>query len=222
MKKLRVLVGCEFSGRVRDAFRAKGHDAWSCDLLPTDAPGPHIKGDVSKVIHDGWDIGIFHPPCTFITNSGVCHLQNDPARYTDMRIAALFFRSLLDAPINRIAVENPIPHKYAMRLIQIPYTQVIQPFMFGHSESKATCLWLKNLPHLVPTKNVWLHMRTLPKREQQRLHHLPPSKNRAKLRSLTYLGIAQAMAEQWGSKELETYTQQQLTLTSPQTSRRDS
>lgn len=195
---MRVLVACEFSGIVRDAFAARGHDAWSCDLLPTERPGNHIQGDVLEVLDDGWDLMIAHPPCTFIANSGVSWLYKDYQRWANMAEGSVFFKTILAAPIEKVAVENPIPHKHAMQIINQKYDQVIQPYQFGHTESKATCLWLKNLPPLTPTDNVEEKMRELPKNEQQRLHYLPPSPERAKLRSTTFEGIAKAMAEQWG------------------------
>jgi len=186
---LHVLVACEFSGVVRDAFKAKGHDAWSCDLLPTEAPGQHIQGDVLNILSDGWDLMIAHPPCTYLCNSGVRWLYEQDDRWVKMEFAADFFRALLTAPINKIAIENPIPHKYAVSIMGRNYNQLIQPWQFGHGESKATCLWLKNLPELVPTDIV--------EGREQRIHKLPPSKDRWKLRSTTYTGFAQAMAEQW-------------------------
>ena len=197
---MRVLVACEYSATVRDAFRARGHDAWSCDLLPTDGdPEWHIVGDALETIEKGWDLLIAHPPCTFLTNSGVTWLHKDPARWAKLDEAAAFFRVLLNAPVDRIAVENPIMHKYAKeRIGGIKQSQVIQPWMFGHTEQKATCLWLKNLPLLTPTNNVKAEMDALPDNQRQRLHYLPPSADRWKLRSTTFKGIAEAMAEQWG------------------------
>jgi len=199
-KKLRVLVACEYSATVRDAFRARGHDAWSCDLLPTDGdPEWHFIGDVFEVIDGGWDLMIAHPPCTYLTNSGVTWLHKDPTRWDRLDEAATFFRILLNAPIPHIAVENPIMHKYAKeRIGGVKQTQVVQPWMFGHPEQKATCLWLKNLSPLVPTNNVKAEMDALPDNQRQRLHYLPPSADRWKLRSTTFQGIADAMAEQWG------------------------
>ena len=148
---MRVLVACEYSGKVRDAFRAKGHDAMSCDILPTDVDGPHYQGDVRDIINDGWDLMIAHPPCTYLTNSGVTWLHKDPSRWEKLDEGAAFFKSLLDAPIQRIAVENPIMHKYAKeRIGGVKQSQVIQPWMFGHMEQKATCFWLKGLPLLKP------------------------------------------------------------------------
>lgn len=189
---MRVLVACEYSGRVRDAFRKKGHDAWSCDLLPTEGnPLYHYRMDVLELLKkEKFDLMIAHPPCTYLANSGVRWLQEKPGRWTDMRKGALFFRALLDASINKIAVENPIPHRYAVQIIGYKYTQIIQPWQFGHGETKATCLWLKNLPKLVPTNIV--------SGREQRIWKMGPSEERSKERSRTFLGIAEAMAEQWG------------------------
>lgn len=196
---MRVLVACEYSAIVRDAFRAKGHDAWSCDILPTEGdPAHHIQGDVLEILNDGWDMMIAHPECTFLTNSGVTWLHKDVKRWIKLFEAADFFKAMLDAPIDKIAVENPIMHKYAKRLIGQKQAQVIQPWMFGHTEQKATCLWLKGLPLLTETKNVKEEMMKLPDNERQRLHYLPPSKDRWKERSRTFQGIANAMADQWG------------------------
>ena len=195
---MKVLVACEYSGKVRDAFLRAGHDAMSCDLLPTDAPGPHYTGDVADVISDGWDLMVAHPPCTYMTNSGVSWLHKDDSRWEKLDEAASFFRLLWDAPITKIAIENPIMHKYARDRIGVDHVQLVQPYMFGHPESKATCLWLKNLPPLMPTLDVRTEMDRLPKRERQRLHYLPPSADRWKVRSETHQGLADAMARQWG------------------------
>lgn len=200
---MKVLIACEYSGRVRDAFTALGHDAISCDLLPSDKPGKHHTGDVLELLNQGWDLMIAHPPCTFLTNSSVCHLHKDAKRWISLFDAANFFKTLLNAPIPKIAIENPIMHRYAKTLIGQQQSQVIQPWMFGHPEKKATCLWLKGLPPLEPTKNVKKEMEKLPKNQQQRLHYLPPSKDRWKLRSTTFAGIASAMAQQWGSTDPE-------------------
>lgn len=202
----RWLIGCEFTARIRDAMRALGHDAWSCDKQPCQGdPRWHIQGDVLDVLDDGWDGAVFHPDCTYMTNASVGHLYRltakpgvlvGPARWVALFGAAEFFNQLKAAPIPKIAIENPIPHKYARALIG-PYTQLVQPWMFGHTESKATCFWLKGLPELVPTNDVRAAMRLLPKREQQRNHYLPPTADRWKLRSATYEGIAAAIALQW-------------------------
>ena len=192
-----ILIGCEYSGTVREAFAKLGFNTWSCDLLPTDIPGQHFQCDVREVLDKGWDLAIFHPSCTYLTNSGVCHLKTDPTRWAKLDEAGEFFRLLLNAPIPRIAIENPIPHKYAVERIGRKYDQIIQPWQFGHTESKATCLWLKNLPKLVGTNNVKAEMMLLPDRERQRLHYLPPSPDRWKIRSKTYQGIADAIADQW-------------------------
>jgi len=187
---MKVLVACEFSGTVRDAFIEQGHDAVSCDLLPTEKPGLHYQGDIRNMLSvDVWDLMIAHPPCTYIANSGVSWLYRKEGRWEQMREGARFFKMLLDTDIDKICIENPIIHKYAVEIIGRRQDQVIQPWMFGHGEQKATCLWLKNLPPLEPTDIV--------DGREQRLHRLPPSKDRAKIRSMTYPGIAQAMAEQW-------------------------
>jgi hypothetical protein len=196
---MRVLVACEYSGRVRDAFTAKGHSAISCDLLPSDAPGEHYQGDIFDLDFTEFDLMVAHPPCTYLSNSGVVHLHKDAKRWLDLFDGAEFFKKLMDLPIPKIAIENPIMHKYAKKLIgDVKQSQVVQPWMFGHMEQKATCLWLKGLPALTPTDNVKEPMLELPKNIRERLHYLPPSKDRWKLRSTTYQGIADAMAAQWG------------------------
>ena len=187
---MRVLVACEYSGKVRDAFIAQGHDAVSCDILPTDSLGPHYQGDVFDIIDQDWDLMIAHPPCTYLTNSGVRWLHERPERWGQLKDGAEFFKGLLEANIPKIAVENPIMHKYAVEIIGRRQDQIIQPWQFGHGETKATGFWLKGLPKLQPTDIV--------DGRQQRVHLLPPSKERWKLRSTTYQGIADAMALQWG------------------------
>lgn len=188
---MRILIGCEESQEITKACRALGHEAYSCDLLDCSGGHPewHIKDNVLNHLNDGWDLAIFHPECKRLCNSGVMWLDKRNL-WDDMRKGAKFFKTLLDANIPRIAVENPIPHKYALEIIGRKYDQIIQPWMFGHGETKATCLWLKNLPKLEPTNIV--------EGRVQRLHRLPPSKDRAMLRSKTYPGIAKAIAEQWG------------------------
>jgi hypothetical protein len=196
---MRVLVGCETSGEVREAFRRLGHDAWSCDILPSDDNSKfHIQDDVLNHLDKGWDIGIFHPTCTYLCNSGVSWLHKDPTRWGKMRDGAEFFKKLLNAPIHKIAVENPIMHKYAKEIIGCSQSQIIQPWMFGHPESKATCLWLKNLPALKETNNVKEQFLRLPKKEAQRIHYASPRKDRWKIRSKTFKGIAEAIASQYG------------------------
>ena len=182
---MKVLVACEYSGRVRDAFLALGHDALSCDLLPSDAPGPHYKGDVRDVLGAGWDLMIAHPPCTHLAVSGARWFKD---KKIEQAAALSFVRLLLAAPINRIALENPI--SVISSHIRKP-DQIIQPWQFGHGETKATCLWLKGLPHLVPTNIV--------EGREAKVHRLPPSEDRWKIRSTTYKGIAEAMANQWGA-----------------------
>jgi hypothetical protein len=181
---VKVLVACEYSGSVRDAFIRAGHDAMSCDLLPTDVAGPHYEGDVKDILSDGWDLMIAHPPCTHLAVSGArwFHLkQREQAEALD------FVRMLLDSSIDRIALENPV--SIISSKIRKP-DQIIQPWMFGHGETKATCLWLKNLPILQPTNIV--------DGRENRIHRMPPSPIRWKERSKTYQGIADAMADQWG------------------------
>ena len=192
---MRVIVGCEYSGVVRRAFRKLGHEAWSCDLLPSEDNSEfHIQGDIATVLSDGWELGIFHPPCTDIAVSGAAWFKEKIA--DGRQQAALdFVQRLMDAPIERIAIENPV--SVISTKIRKP-DQIIQPWMFGHMEQKATCLWLKNLPKLTETKNVKAEMMLLPKRERERLHYLPPSPTRWKERSRTYPGIAEAWAAQWG------------------------
>lgn len=212
---MRVLVACEFSGIVRDAFIAKGHDALSCDLLPTEKPGPHFQGDVREIIGDDWDLMIGHPPCTYLTNSGA-HLlyqpltdaereagltkrhRKDEDRWDNMYEAADFFNYLWTANIPRIALENPIMHGHAARATGGKATQYIQPYEFGHLESKRTGLRLKNLPPLVPVTDLKEEMMAQPLKVRQRILSLSPGPNRWKERSRTYPGIAAAMADQWG------------------------
>lgn len=198
-KRLKVLIACEYSGRVRDEFIRMGHDAMSCDILPTDVPGPHYQGDVTDILDQDWDLMVGHPPCTYLSNSGVQHLHKDPTRWEKMEEGSDFFKLLWESDIPMIAIENPIMHKYAKERIGCgKQTQIVQPWMFGHPEQKATCLWLKGLESLKETDNVKEYMMTLPDNERQRLHFLGPSEDRWKLRSTTFLGIAKAMAQQWG------------------------
>ena len=184
---MKVLVACEYSGAVRDAFIAQGHDAMSCDLLPTDAPGPHYQGDVRDVLDYPWDLMIAHPPCTHLAVSGARHFE---AKRMDGRqqSAVSFFMMLARARIPRIAIENPV---CIMSSVWRKPDQTIQPWQFGHGETKATCLWLKNLPPLRPTDIV--------EGREARIHSMPPSEDRWKLRSATYKGVAEAMASQWGN-----------------------
>ena len=183
---MRVLIGCEFSGVVRDAFIALGHDAMSCDILPTDAPGPHYQGDLFDVIDAQWDLAIFHPPCTHLSVSGARHFAEK--RMDGRQAQAIsFFMKLAKCDIPMIAIENPV---CIMSSLWRKPDQVIQPWQHGHGETKATCLWLKNLPLLKPTNIV--------EGRSDRIHKLPPSADRAKIRSMTYPGIAEAMASSWG------------------------
>lgn len=195
---MRILIACEYSGRIRESFAAKGHDVMSCDLLPTEQHGNHYQGDVRDLLHEPWDMLIAHPECTYLTNSGVCHLHKDVSRWPKLFDGAAFFRMFLEAKhIPKRVIENPIPHKYAVQLIGRKYSQVVQPWMFGHTEQKATCLWIDGLDLLKPTNNVKEEMMKLPKNQRQRLHYLSPGPDRWKERSRTYQGIANAMADQW-------------------------
>lgn len=191
-----VLVACEFSGVVREAFRKLGHNAFSCDLQKSPEPSMyHFHADIRTLFElvpaSEWDLIIAHPPCTRLANSGVRWLA-ERNFWQEMREGAEFFKFFMDLDCERIAIENPIPHKYALEIIGKKYNQIIQPWQFGEPYSKATCLWLKNLPKLEPTK-------IIPKENrEQYCWKLPPSPDRANLRSITYQGIADAMAEQWG------------------------
>jgi hypothetical protein len=182
---MRILIACEFSGVVRRAFRELGHDAWSCDLLPAEDDSPnHIQSDVCEVLNDRWDLMVAHPPCTHLAVSGARWFKD---KQEEQAAALDFVRLLLDAPIGRIALENPV--SIISSRIRRP-DQIIQPWMFGHGETKATCLWLKNLPPLTPTRIV--------EGRTPRVHYVPPGPDRWKIRSRTYDGIASAMALQWG------------------------
>lgn len=196
----RVLVACEYSGTVRRAFTARGFDAWSCDLLPAeDGSEKHITGDARTVLGDGWDILIAHPPCTRLCNSGVRWLSVPPRGRTDAELwaeldeGAALFSAFWNAPIPRIAVENPVMHRHAKaRIVNYePPAQSVQPWQFGHGETKRTCLWLRNLPPLTPTDIV--------AGREARVHRMPPGPDRWKERSRFFSGIADAMADQWGN-----------------------
>ena len=198
---MRVLVACEYSGRVRDAFRRRGHDAMSCDLLETEVPGPHYQGPVEDVLHDGWDLMVAHPPCTHLAVSGSCHFEQKIADGT--QAAALdFVRLLMDAPIDRWAIENPV--SIISSSIRRP-EQIIQPWEHGHGETKATCLWLKNLPRLRPSNCVEGRVCNIIK--------MGPNPNRWKERSRTFAGVAEAMGNQWGGRELPSCADQLSLLT---------
>ena len=197
---MRVLVGCEYSGRVRNAFREAGHDAWSCDLLPSEDDSPfHIHGDVLPLLGQGWDLGIFHPPCTYLAVSGLHWNKRDPARAAKTEEALDFVRALMSAPIKRIAVENPV--SCISSRIRKP-DQIIQPYEFGEDASKKTCLWLKNLDLLTPTQMVAPRLVDGKPRWSNQTdsgqNRLGPSEDRWKERSRTFAGVAKAMAEQWG------------------------
>jgi hypothetical protein len=181
---MKVLIACEYSGTVRDAFIKAGHDAMSCDLLPTDVAGPHHQGDVTDILNHGWDLMICHPPCTHLAVSGARWFKEKQKEQAE---ALEFVELLLNAPIHQICLENPV--SIISSRIRKP-DQIIQPWQYGHGETKATCLWLKNLPLLKPTNIV--------EGREARIHKMPPSPNRWKERSRTFKGIADAMAAQWG------------------------
>jgi hypothetical protein len=194
MSPKNILIACERSGKVRDAFIRSGHNAVSCDLEPSESSfGPHIQGDVTKYLGEKWkwDLIIAHPDCTYLCNSGVRWLFTEPGRFIKMSKAAKFFVKCLNANAPQISVENPIPHGYAMVIIKKRYSQIIQPWQFGHGETKATCLWLVNLPLLKPSNIVAGRL--------ARIYKMSPSPERGWLRSVTYDGIAEAMADQWGN-----------------------
>ena len=192
---MKVLVACEYSGIVRDAFAAKGHNAWSCDILPTESPGNHYQGDVLEHLDKGWDLMIAHPPCTYLSNAGARYLypkgKLNEDRYKLGLKAKQFFMALYNAPINKICVENPI----SSRIFALPkYTQTIQPYEYGHPVQKKTCLWLKNLPELKPTNIIY-------KRQSTKIPgnwFNKGGKDRQKNRSKFFDGFAKAMADQWG------------------------
>jgi len=197
---VRVLIACEFSGAVRNAFLARGHDAWPCDLLPAeDRSNRHITGDARNILNDGWDLlMVAHPPCTRLCNSGVRWLHTPPPgksqaeMWAELDEGAGLFSAFWNAPIERIAIENPVMHRHAKALIANyrEFACSVQPWQFGHPETKRTCFWLKNLPPLAPTSIV--------EGRQARVHRMPPGPDRWKERSRTFQGIAEAMADQWG------------------------
>lgn len=209
---MKVLVACEFSGVVRDAFAQRGHDAWSCDLLPTEKPGQHIEGDCLAAIQDcgPWDLMVAHPPCTYLCQSGSRWLFETPANPTAgnkfgvERIAAMdegvaFFLALLNAPVPRVAIENPMPHTWAMQRINRPYDQRVQPWYFGDPQKKGTCLWLRGLPPLMPTTVTPPPKGLEAVMAWEAIWRCPPGPLRGHIRSKTFGGIAEAMADQWGT-----------------------
>jgi len=191
---MKVLIACEYSGRVRNAFIAQGHDAISCDLLPTDSPGPHYQGNVEDILSDGYDLMVAHPPCTHLAVSGSRHFWRKEKEQKD---ALDFVRLLMDAPIDRWCIENPV--SVISSAIRQPDC-IIQPWEHGHGECKTTCLWLKNLPKLKPSNIV--------EGREQKVHMVPPGPNRWKIRSTTYEGVALAMGQQWGAMVLPPITNQ--------------
>jgi hypothetical protein len=196
---MRVLVACEYSGTVRDAFIKRGHDAMSCDLLPTDAPGPHHQGDVYDMLNRDWDLIIAHPPCTALTVAGNGTYGEGQPKYAARLASVKWTVALWDAMkavSPRVCTENPVGVLRRMGGMHAP--QFVQPYQFGHMEQKKTGLFLYGLPDLAPTNDVYSEMMELPKNIRERMFHLPPSPDRWKIRSTTYQGIADAMAAQWG------------------------
>ena len=197
---MRVLIACEYSGTERDAFIAAGHDAISADLLPTESPGPHYQGDVLDLAGERWDLVIAHPPCTYLANSGVRWLYTNPTRWQDMLEGADFFRRMFAFNTPMLAVENPVQHKWAKLAHGMGEpTQTVQPYEYGHPETKRTALWLRGLPPLTATDDVRAEMAALPKSVSNRIHYASPGPDRWKARSTAYAGIAAAMADQWGT-----------------------
>lgn len=206
-RALRVLVACEYSGIVRDAFTARGHYAMSCDLLPTESDGPHYQGDVFDVLGDNWDLMIAHPPCTYLTNAANGSLYKltpsktgalvGPARWPALIDGALFFKALLDAKIPRVAIENPRMNPNAVKVIGRNRDQAVQPYQFGHLEMKEIGLWLRGLPPLVVTEDVKAATMALPYAQRAKVHYASPGADRSKIRSRFFEGVAAAMAEQW-------------------------
>lgn len=204
---MKILVACEYSNTVSKEFRKLGHTVISCDLLPNDEDQTnHYQGDVFDIINDGFDMMIAHPPCTHLAVSGAAWFKN---KINEQKEALEFVRKLMNANIEKICIENPI--SVISTYIRKP-SQIINPWQFGHMEQKKTCLWLKNLPLLKEDNNVYSQMMELPKQQRERLHYLPPTKDRWKLRSKTYSGIAQAMANQWGNSNNINYNLEQLDL----------
>lgn len=196
---MKVLIACEYSGIVRDAFIKKGHDATSCDLLPTDKPGPHHQMDVFHLLNDWYDLIIAHPPCTALTVAGNSTYGEGQPKYQERLDSVEWTKKLWNKCVeasDSVCFENPVG--VLQRLGGFHKPQYIQPYQFGHLEQKKTGLFLHNLSNLIPSNNVYDEMMKLPKCERERLHYLPPSKDRWKIRSTTYQGIADAMAEQWG------------------------
>jgi hypothetical protein len=197
---LKVLIGCEYSGIVRDAFIAKGHEAISCDLLPTDKPGPHYQGDVFDMLGEKWDLIIMHPPCTALTVAGNSTYGTGMKKHHERAAAAAWTEKLWLSCLgvsDKVCFENPVG--VLGRLTDMPKAKYVQPYEFGHLEQKKTGLFLHGLEPLEETDNVYKEMMKLPKRERERLHYLPPSPDRWKIRSTTFQGVADAMATQWGT-----------------------
>lgn len=198
---MKILIACEFSGVNREAFAALGHDVTSCDILPTEIPGNHYQGDVLDILYDYWDMIIAHPPCQYLANSGVRWLNTEEGRWEKMREAAAFFKLFLDHPCPRIAIENSVMHKYAREAIGgMRPTQTVQPYHFGVMQTKRICWWLKGLPLLKETNNVYEEMMALPYSARAKVHYEGPSPERAKNRARWIPEVGDAMAQQWGKE----------------------
>lgn len=202
---MKVLLGCECSGVGRRAFRALGHDAWSCDIKEAEDASPyHMQRDVLEILNDGWDMAIFHPVCKYLTNAGIRWLFEEEGRWQKMLDGAAFYAALWNAPIERVAIENPVMHPYALKEIRRlapthpTKRQTVQPWMFGHMETKATGWATRNLPALVETNNVRAETYALPYKERARVHYMAPGPDRETERSRSYPGMLRAIAEQWG------------------------
>ena len=198
---MRVLVGCERSGTVRRAFAQLGHDAYSADIEPADDGGPHLRGDVREMLDLGWDLAVFHPPCTYLANSGVHLFKKHPERWRQMEEAVEFFRTLLNAPIPKVAVENPVVHPYALSGIGVRPAQRIQPYEHGDTRSKATCLWLRGLPPLKKTHWVRDEAFSGDHWDREWIIRMGPGTDRQRARSVFPASIARAMAVQWSNPE---------------------
>lgn len=206
IEEMKVLIACEYSGTVRDAFTALGYDATSCDLLPSETPGKHYQGSVMDILNDGWDLLIGHPPCTYLSNAGGHYLKDNPERMQQMKDACIFFNTLLNCSIPYVALENPVQHGEARKYIR-KYNQKIQPFYFGDREKKTICLWLKGLKCLMPTKILTVEPKGMvTKSDGRKYYYWHHQSKSAKERARFFPGIAAAMAEQWGNQIINDYT----------------
>lgn len=205
---MRIIIGCEESQTICKEFRKFGHEAYSCDLIECSGGHPewHLQGNVLDYLEQDWQMGIFHPPCTFIANSGARWLFEKEGRWKQLDEACEFFKKLLFAPIEKICVENPLPHKWGLEKIGIKYSQKVQPYYFGDKQKKGTCLWLKNLPMLIPTTPDLKPPKDKTElKKWEMIWRMPPSADQKRLRSKTFTGMAKAIAEQWGSVSVSSF-----------------